>query len=398
MMIQDDNEAKQETAEPTRFLSSEAEERIEKSIRAHRRRELIRNFLERSRIGWLLHPAPMDSYFRDYLLPTVIAAKRARFLKSVSWPSLLLKRSERMYQLGLGGIVIAPLVSLIFIHAGADAAAAFPLQMSVLYLSGLAYVLASALLQWRCPDLIKEVEQGHRDGESSERQVRLQVLVEEAIQRHVMTRVFPIEAALRLRELSSAADLAAHMYRDGLTPFLTGFGSLGRYRLEEAICICADAAGVGVFEDSGIGATRTLSAVDGPKKVIEGGQPYVVDLYVRGPYDDELKPSSSEENVRRRPKANDLIIRWCDRGVDFGIRPTSDVSIPVTYLQGVDLLYRAFGSERLARVVARWQSHDRLVARLAVLGLYSVALISFAGFLILQTRTVWQATTGALGL
>ena len=329
-------------------------------------------------------------------LPTDLAARRARFLRSLSWFSLVRRRSERIYQLGLGGLIMAPLVGWIVLHFVNSPAHVFPRQLGALYFSGLFYVLATALLLWRCPTLIKELCLRPTDS-NPDRDKHLAALIEEEILNLQTVRLYPVSAA-KLAPSTVNSEIAAAMYASKIPPMMNGFGSYGRYLLERAILEFAAKSQFKIFEDTGARSPQ-LRLVDGASKVFEARTPYVVGLIIRQPWPDEILSSDDiadqtgkvSDDGAPRPSKNDLILQWHDVGIETPDSAGKDVILEIKHAHGLRLLYEKGNLEEFAWIITRWQNWRRLPSRLIIWTLYSLAISLFAVFLVMQTITVWDA-------
>ena len=389
--------------------------KLEKHRRQRERRERFNRFMERSRLGWLLHPAPFDDYFQFLPLPPKLEAAHARFVRRLSWFALLRKRSERMYQLGLGGLVMAPLIAWLVLHGGPVHEQAFPVQLGFLFFSGLAYVLACAWVAWRCPDLVREVSE-RKANYDPDRQLHWRVLVEEEILALRSLRAYPISVAFDEHMESFRGKRAKEFFMGGIVPHQVGFGAFGRYRLEEAILACAQELGLEVYEET-LGPYAGLTLVEGPSKVMESREPYVVSLSVRLPTDDELagRPNRWSSSTRRVDQAleedenepstmpslkpvppGSLIVHWSSAAFEFRRDALMDISLAVKHIHGLRVLYEVIGIDRLAEVVAGWQGRRHLLSRLFAGGLYLLALVAFGAFLSMQSWIVLQALIKAM--
>ncbi|TFL14755.1 hypothetical protein CSC67_05235 [Pusillimonas caeni] len=391
----------------TKFSRSSTELllKLERERRQRQRRERLRRFMEESRLGWLVHPDPFDTYHQTLPLPTKLEAARARFMRRFSWFVLLRKRSERIYQLGLGGIVIAPLAAWIVLHSNSVFARAFPLQLGFLYFSGLAYVLACAWVAWRCPDLIREVSERQANYDP-DRKLHWRALIEEEIHALVSVRAYPIELAFDDFQPSENSRRARQLFLGGIEPHQSGFGSFGCYRLEEAIITCAHERGLAVYEES-----RTcppfLSRIEGPRKLIEAREPYVVSLSIRQASEKEEefhRESKTKQSLAGKPLSSEskgvppgsIIINWHSSGFEFKSEAFSDAPLAVRHVHGLHTLYEVIDVERLAETVASWQGRQNLLSRLFASGLYLIALLAFGVFLTMQSWIVVQAVRGAI--
>lgn len=366
-----------------------------KKLRANHRVESIKRFLERSKLGWLIHPEPFEDYYSMRPLPTILAARRASFLRPFSWFSLIRRRSERIYQLGLGGLVLAPLVGWIILHFAATSAHAFPMQLGVLYFSGLFYVLASTLLIWRCPVLIKELCLRTTNSDP-DRNKHLVALIEEEILDLKEVRSYPL-IAIELEPETSASQLAAVMYASNTIPTMNGFGSRGRYLLEHALLELGAKRGFKVFWESNRHPSQ-LSLLKSTGRLMEGRLPYVVDLFVRQPSPEEVTPAIHtvdhiNETYHRdpTPTRNDLVIEWHPVGLQFPSTAEKDGVLQREHANGLHLIYEKVNIEELAWIITRWQNWRRLLSRLIIWAFYSIALGLFAVYLVMQTNTVWDA-------
>jgi len=379
--------------------------KIEQDRRRRQRRERLHRFMEESWLGWLLHPDPFGKYYHRFPLPPELEAARARFVRRFSWFALLRKRSERMYQLGLGGIVMAPLVAWIVLHSGPAHAQAFPLQLGFLYFSGLGYVLACAWVAWRCPDLVKEVFE-RQAVYDPERKPHWRVLIEEEIRALVSVRAYPMELAFDDHLPGENSKQARQLFLGGHEPHQSGFGSFGRCRLEEVIVTCAHERGLEVYEES-TPPERSLSRIKAPGQVLEGREPYVVSLWIRQASEEEqqryrgrqAEPSLEDEYPPNGPKGappGALVLGWHSRGFELKPDAFSDTPVAVKHLHGLRTLYEVIGVERLAEAVAGWQGRQNLWSRLFASGLYLIALVAFGVFLTMQSWIVVQAVRGAI--
>lgn len=398
------------------YLTSEQLMKLEKSRRQRARRERIARFMERSRLGWALDPDPFGAYFQFKPLPPKLEAARARFVRRLSWFALLRKRSERMYQLGLGGLVLAPLIAWGVLHSGPSHEQAFPVQLGFLFFSGLAYVLACAWVAWRCPDLVREVSE-RRANYDPDRQLHWRVLIEEEILTLRSFREYPMSVAFDEHMPSVRGASAKELFKGGIIPHQVGFGSFGRYRLEEAILTCAHERGLNVYEET-LGRYADLRLVQGPTQVMESREPYVVSLYVRLPTEEELQgqPNFISSRTGRADEALDevqegveeprakmdpvppgsIILHWSSAAFEIRRDALMDVSLAVKHIHGLRDLYESIGIDRLAEAVAGWQGRRNLFSRLFASLLYLAALVAFGVFLSMQSWIVLQALIKAL--
>ncbi|MGU3627968.1 hypothetical protein [Comamonas sp. C24C] len=378
---------------------------LKRQRRQQNNRERLRHFMEKSRLGWILHPAPFDRYYQLFPIPTKLEAARARFVRRLSWFSLLRKRSERTYQLGLGGIVIAPLVAWLVLHSGTQYAKSFPLQLGFLFFSGLAYVLACALAFWRCPDLVKEVSE-QKTNYDPDRLRHWRVLIEEEIYNLVTTIKYPIDLAFDEFQPGEYSKKARQLFLGGFVPYQSGFCAHGRYQLEKAIIACAHQQGIAVYEETS-SHPRRLSPINDAGIRLGGREPYIVKLSIRQASKEEedfYRERHAAQSPAGRPQnrthheipPGSIIISWNPSGFQTKSEALADTPLAVQHIYGWHTLYEVIDIERLAEAIASWQGRQNLVSRLLVSSLYMAAILLFGAFLAMQSWVVAQAIRGAI--
>lgn len=383
-------------------LSKEFLLKLKRERRKQKNRERLQRFMENNRLGWILHPAPFDRYYQLLPIPTKLEAARARFVRRLSWFSLLRKRSERTYQLGLGGIVVAPLVAWLVLHSGTQYAKSFPLQLGFLFFSGLAYVLACALAFWRCPDLVKEVSE-RKANYDPDRLRHWRILIEEEIYNLVTTKRYPIDLAFNEFQPGEYSKKARQLFLGGLVPYQSGFDEHGQYQLEKAIIACAHKQGIAVYEETS-SHPRRLSPINDASIRLRGREPHVVNLSIR-------QASKEEEDFYRERHATQpgpqnrthhdiplgsIIISWNPSGFQTKSEALADTPLAVQHIYGLHILYKVIDIERMAEAIASWQGRQNLVSRLLVSSLYMAAILLFGAFLAMQSWVVAQAIRGAI--
>ena len=380
-------------------VTPEQLKRMEQSIRKSKRKrkldELIDRLLERSKLAWLFHPEPFADSHGMFPFSTNprTRGQREQFLMSFSWFSLIRRRSERIYQLGLGGLIFAPLVGWLVLNFSTSPAHVFPKQLGVLYLSGLFYVLASTLLIWRCPYLIKELSL-HVNNSNPDRDKYLIALIEDEISKFQEERIYPINA-IRFEPKTEKSKNAAAMYAGNILPVLSGFGADGYCQMGEIFLEFSKKAGFKIFVDSD-GTSSKLELLTRTFGIVEGRAPFVVELFIRRPTPNEISPSVDGDTIVATkdapiPSENDLIFRWMD--ADFRLKSESPKGdfLERCYANGFPLLYGNGKIEELAWIISRRKNWCNKGSRFFVWGLYSLGLLLFAIYLIMQTVVVWDA-------
>lgn len=371
------------------FLSDKALHAMSKK---HRRRLLLQGIADKIRANWLFWF--FSSHVEDprYTLQSHSTRNRARyerFRSLVSWSHIARLQSSYAVKLGLGGLVVAPLIATAFLHIPYLKEFGFPKQFGFLFLSGLSFVLSSVLFRLRCPVLLAEMLSNTVQARDSlRRKDMLEALVSTEFANLVTWRSYPVDLAQLMLE-HDKDKLAVSMALNGLDPALAGYGPHQFAMIERAIYTFAERKDVKVWTEEFNREDRTMVLVPGygPRTTYEGARPYIKRLRISKPDSDVL---TKQPEVGR----DDIILEWHETNLDDVSRmpKKTEINVSISYAEGLHHLFSSDeAADTFALIISRWQDHRRALSRLVMFVLYATSVCLFAAFLWLQSEIVLRA-------
>ncbi|MES2673671.1 MAG: hypothetical protein V4660_05495 [Pseudomonadota bacterium] len=333
--------------------------------------------LRSSKLAWVLDTFPYETH-RPFLRTVDEKSAREKLRHQYSWHNLLRLQNEKAFQAGLAGIVTAPILAGLSNIEGFPINLQFPNQMGLIFISGLLYVIATSICNFRAPYfvqlyLLDEAKRKYRSTPFSEIGAEISKEISK------LAHTFRIETEDFRNLKPSQLELAIAIHQQGGEAFKTGFSPRALAFIDRFLHRLSETHNFKLFERQG----DQLQVKHGPGETYPRGI-YIRHLYIESAYHHHLNMESSL-NLSNK----DIVIDNIDAPIQFDPTKSGDAVEP--YIYGLTTLIREEYLNTFIEEFSYWQSAQRPFSRIAVFWMYRLALVSFTSFLIYQAFVVWQA-------
>jgi hypothetical protein len=358
-----------------------------KIVLRYRRTQTIRKFLEASRLVWILDSCPYETH---RISPRLINEehRRNRLRNFVSWHNISRLQNQAAFRAGLIGLVTAPIFAGLTLKIPSALGIHFPIQMALIFLSGILFVTATTLYKLRVPEYVDEFLCDESRWKS--------VAIPESIYRTAMYKEFIDLGCAQEVTPSNLKDLihqkntfetAKAVHANGYRCFKIGFDVGALALIEKLLYRLSKECDFEIYEeykreDGHIGLRKR----SGPNTVFQGGDIFVRQLsieHVRNHFAANLTIDRIEETA----STNDIVVKLSDPHIVLADDQLNMESI----VDGLECLLEPEFRSVLTQELSYMQAWKRPLARVSVLCLYIASLISLILFMALQGKVVLDA-------
>ena len=368
----------------------EKEKQIFQIIKKNKRREKLKNFLQKSKLVWILDPYPYETH-KFHPRSVVESSKRDNLRNKYSWHNIARLQNEATYKAGLAGIITAPILAGISKNQSLSFNVDFPIQMAFAFLSGLLFVLATFLYQKRAPYFVQEyikTPEQKKYKSAPIRQIRSSIFLE-FLKLGRTIEITP-ENIHELSNHQTAFKTAGILLVQGGSCFKIGFDVVGQAHLEKLIFELSKKHKFKILteykqEDGETG----LNELNGPSVIYHAGEIHLRHLHIQKAKEhfvSVLNPERSKVEI----KDNDIVIDFYDPYIQTADQIDKN-QLREPYTTGLDNLVQEEFLDTFVQELSYWQSWQRPFSRVLTLCLYNLSLLSFVIFLFFQSIAVWEA-------
>jgi hypothetical protein len=314
-----------------------------------------------------------------------------------------------VFRVGLGAIIIVPAVSGMFsvLEPLLEAIIArapqlepmlsphIPIEMVMLFFSGLMFVLANVIFYFRCPPILKRISSEDTVGYTEPYHLQFVAHSAASFLAHYVERAYITEEWIKIFEYQrdnldtkipfhpGEFDNCKSMIQSGYRLVRTGFSGNGLYHVERMLTDVANINGGRLFIKDCNPASKWI-CLGGPREIIFPNELWLVNGIIHSPI--------FEKDAVEEGKDADIFLEW--------IWAHSDGIIPVhrgkaKYLEDVirDFAGAFYYTNPIEaeKVVAPYTYFERPISRLAVALSFALAILFSGAFLIFQTWNVVEA-------
>ncbi|EJG0322564.1 hypothetical protein C4D07_RS03160 [Vibrio parahaemolyticus] len=368
----------------------EQEKYINQMVKRNRRRERIRNFIHKSKLVWVLDPYPYETH---KLRPRSIVEnfKREKVRQTYSWHNISRLQNEKAYKAGLAGIITAPILASLAINQPLFVSFEFPIQMAFIFLSGILFVLAGVIYNYRVPTFVKaymEVKENKKYKAAPISQIHSSIFLE-FLNLGRTTEITP-KNLHELQDHQIAYETAGLLLRQGGACYKVGFDEIGQAYIERLIYKLSEKKKFKVFEeykrkDGELGLRERM----GPCTTYSTGAIYVRHLKIEKACKHYISVSTPER-VEGEFSKEDIVIDFYDPYIQTPNQIDKQDQLE-PYTSDLSVILKEDYLDILVEEISYWQSWQRPFSRVLALWLYRLSLFSFGIFLIYQASIVWGA-------
>ncbi|WP_331351999.1 hypothetical protein [Cellvibrio sp. UBA7671] len=330
-----------------------------------------------SKLAWILDTEPYETH-QPFLRTVDERSAREKLRHQYSWHNLLRLQNEKAFKAGLVGIVTAPILAGLSNTESFPINLQFPNQMGLIFLSGLLYVIATAICNFRAPYFVQlylmdEAKRKYRATPFSE--IGAEIFKEFSKLAYAF-RITPDDFhGLKPSEL----ELASAIHHQGGEGYKMGFSPRALAFIDKFLHTLSETHDFKLFESR----DNKLQIKHGPGEIYTGGI-YIRHLYIESAHNHYLNMENS-----LNLSSKDIVIDNINAPLQFEAVSSGDAVEP--YIYGLTTLIREEYLNTFIEELSYWQSRERPFSRIAVFWMYRLALITFTCFLIYQAFVVWQA-------
>ncbi len=354
-------------------------ERLNEQHRRHQRQL----WLDKFPLMWIFDPRIEETHRGTRYRDATTAYKRMKIRHFFSWENLLRFSTTPYFKISLYSILstlILAHISLTIEEHHNQLSYDFPLQMSILFLAGIAILIAHVLNATWCPYLIKELKS--KNGEGKQIFQFKERLVNEfrmTILRLLSFEVYSKRDLDKISKYHPDSDIIINQLNSGLPAYKVGIAGYGQWTLERFFLSIAKKSNKDIYYRRGFESK--------PKKLTHPSEIYIP--YARGLENIEICLEKDNMHDKNLPD-NQIYLVYSEHRIEH--EPIATVTKDsFAFVAWDEQIFDLAPQDNIAYLIAELQNYTSPVKRLTVSFFLFLSSILIFIFVILQFIGVMEA-------